>query len=258
MFLLSAVALLSLAFPSPASVALRKSFSLKGRPEIRVVSNNADVRVYASDRKDIEAVLYTDRTIPSDAIIDRKVGNLVELDVRLPRAGLSQDSTVLELKIPRDCDVDVHSRNGSIMVKGADGRLILHTDKGNIEALGIGGTLDVESGHGDLQVDGTVSAASLHTGTGNIAVQIDHGSRMSSGWVVRTGDGNVDLRLPEGFSTDLDVQSGDGNVRLDFPMAMVGGGQQSRVRGPINGGGQHLEVHSDKGNIMVRKISGSV
>ena len=79
-----------------------------------------------------------------------------------------------------------------------------------------------------------------------------------SGWAVRTGDGNVDLRLPEDFSMDLDVQSGDGNVRLEFPLAMVGGGQQSRVRGPINGGGQHLEVHSDKGNIMVRKTSGSV
>jgi hypothetical protein len=63
MFLLSAVTLLSLAFPSPASVAWHKSFSLKGQPEIRVASSNADVRVYASDRKDIEAVLYTDRTI---------------------------------------------------------------------------------------------------------------------------------------------------------------------------------------------------
>ena len=50
MFLLSAVALLSLAFPSPATVAWHKSFSLNGRPEIQVASNNVDVRVYASDR----------------------------------------------------------------------------------------------------------------------------------------------------------------------------------------------------------------
>ncbi len=258
MFLLSAVALLSLAFPSPATVVWHKSFSLNGRPEIQVASTNVDVRVYASDRKDIEAVLYADRTISSDAVTDRKSGNLVKLDVRLPRAGLSQDSTVLELKIPLDCDVDVHSRNGSIIVKGAEGKLILHTDKGNIEALGVTGTLDVQSGHGDLQVDGTVTMASLHTGTGNIAAQIDPGSKMNSNWVVRTGDGNVDLRLPEDFSTDLDVNSGDGNIRLDFPMAMIGGGRQSSFRGPINGGGQHLEVHCDKGNIMLRKIAGSI
>jgi DUF4097 and DUF4098 domain-containing protein YvlB len=102
-----------------------------------------------------------------------------------------------------------------------------------------------------------VTALNLHTRTGNIAVQINPGSNMNSSGVVRTGDGNVDLQLPSDFSADLDVNAGDGNVRLDFPMAMIGGGRQSSMRGPINGGGQHLELHSDKGNIMVRKTAGS-
>jgi hypothetical protein len=160
MFLLSAVALLSLAFPSPATVAWHKSFSLNGRPEVQVASNNTDVRVYASDRKDIEAVLYADRTISSDAVTDRKSENLVKLDVRLPsqwRAGF--DSGVLELRVPLGCDIDVQSRNGSIMVKDAEGKLTLHTESGNIAALAIRGTLDIERGHGDLQVDGTVTAS---------------------------------------------------------------------------------------------------
>jgi DUF4097 and DUF4098 domain-containing protein YvlB len=258
MFLLSAVALLSLV-PSPATVAWHKSFSLNGRPEVQVVSNNTNVRVYASDRKDIEAVLYADRTISSDAVTDRKTGNLVKLDVRLPSqwtAGF--DSGVLELRVPLGCDIDVQSQDGSIMVKDADGKLTLHTESGNIAALAIRGTLDIESGHGDLQFDGTVSAVILHTRTGNIAAQIDPGSRMNSNWVLRTGGGNVDLRLPEDFFTELDVNSGDGNVRLDFPIAMVGGGGRSAVRGPINGGGRHLEVHSDKGDIRVRTITGSI
>jgi DUF4097 and DUF4098 domain-containing protein YvlB len=259
MFLLSAVALLSLGFPSPATVAWHKSFSLKGRPEIQIASNNTDVRVYASDRKDIDAVLYADRTISSDAVTHRKSENLVKLDVRLPsqwRSGF--DSGVLELRVPLGCDIDVQSRNGSIMVKDAEGKLTLHTESGNIAALAIRGTLDIESGHGDLQVDGTVTAVILHTRAGNVAVQIDPGSRMNSNWLLRTGDGNVDLRLPEDFSTELDVSSGDGNVRLNFPMAVVGGGGRSAVRGPINGGGRHLEVHSDKGDIRVRKIAGSI
>lgn len=81
---------------------------------------------------------------------------------------------------------------------------------------------------------------------------------MNSSWVLQTGDGNVDLLLPADFSADLDVNAGDGNVRREFPMAMIGGGQQSRTRGPINGGGPHLELHSDKGNIQVRKTAGSV
>jgi hypothetical protein len=51
MFLLPAVALLSLAFRSP-TVVWHKSFNLKGRPEIKIASNNVYVRVDASDRKD--------------------------------------------------------------------------------------------------------------------------------------------------------------------------------------------------------------
>jgi DUF4097 and DUF4098 domain-containing protein YvlB len=254
------IALLSLPFPTPPTVAWHKSFNLKGRSEIQVASNNADVRVYASDRKDIEAVLYTDRTISSDTVIDHESGNRVELDVKVPNqwgSGFSRNSAVFELKIPLGCDMDVRSGNGSILVKSAEGKLTLRTESGNIEALGISGTLDIESGHGDLQVDGSVTAVSLHTRTGNIAAQIDPGSKMNSNWVLRTDDGNVDLRLPADFSTDLDVNSRDGDVRVDFPRAMIGGGQ-STVRGPINGGGQHLEVHSDKGNIMVRTIAGSV
>jgi DUF4097 and DUF4098 domain-containing protein YvlB len=75
---------------------------------------------------------------------------------------------------------------------------------------------------------------------------------------MRTDNGNVDLRLPEGFSADLDVRAVDGNVRLDVPMAAVGSERKSSVRAPINGGGQHLEISSDKGNIMVRKTAGSI
>ena len=77
MFLPSAlVALLSLTFPPPPTVAWNKSFTLTGRPEIRVASNNADVRVYAVDRKDIEAVLYIDKKVSSDtlSVADRQSG----------------------------------------------------------------------------------------------------------------------------------------------------------------------------------------
>jgi len=132
------------------------------------------------------------------------------------------------------------------MVKGTQGKLAIHTENGNIEARGIRGTLNVESGNGDLQVEGTVTTLSLHARTGNVSAQINPGSKMTSSWVVQTGNGNVDLLLPADFFADLDVNAGDGNVRLEFPMARIGGGRQSRIRGPINGGGQHLELHSDK------------
>jgi hypothetical protein len=261
MFLPALVALLSVMFPSAPRVAWKKSFSLVGRPQIRVATNNLDVRVYASDRSDIEAGLYSDHTISPDVIADRQFGNCVEVDVRGPhqwRPGFGQRSVVLELKIPFQSDVEVYSGNGSVIVKDVEGDLSIHTDDGNVEALGIGGELKVESGHGDLRVNGVLTAVNLDTRAGNIAAQIDPGSKMNSAWLVRSGNGNLDLRLPENFSTDLKVETGEGNVRLDFPLATIAGKSQSSTRGPINGGGHRLELHSDKGNIMVRKSAGTI
>jgi hypothetical protein len=43
MLLLSPVALLSLAFRPPHSVAWHMSFNLKGRPETQIASNNVNV-----------------------------------------------------------------------------------------------------------------------------------------------------------------------------------------------------------------------
>jgi hypothetical protein len=131
MFLLSTlVALLSLSSTSPPAVAWHKNFSPVERPEIQVASNNADVRVYASDRKDIEAVLYTDRKISSDAVTGRQSGNRVELEVHVPNqwtGGFSQRSVILELKIPLRSDIDIRSGNGSVIVKGTQGKLTINT-----------------------------------------------------------------------------------------------------------------------------------
>ena len=127
MFLLSTlVALLSLSSPSSPIVAWHKNFNPMGRrPEIRVASNNADIRVYGSDQQDIEAVLYTDRNISSDIVTDRQSGSRVELDVHVPNqwaASFSQRSVILELKIPLGSDIDIRSGNGSVRVRGYPGQ----------------------------------------------------------------------------------------------------------------------------------------
>jgi DUF4097 and DUF4098 domain-containing protein YvlB len=263
MLLFSAlVALLSLSSPSFPVVAWHKNFSFTGRPEIRVNSNNVDCRIYGSDGRDIVAVVYTDGKISSDAVsvTDRQSGNRLELEVRVPNqsaAFFTQRSVILELRIPMDSDVDAHSGQGSVMIRDVQGNVAVHTDDGNIQTRGITGILDLESEHGDLQVDGTITTLNLYTRAGNIAALVGLRSKMRSPWVLRTGEGDIDLRLSEDFSADLDVHTGAGNVRLDFPLTMQGGGHQSSVRAPINGGGQHLEIHSDRGNIMVKKTAGS-
>ena len=76
---------------------------------------------------------------------------------------------------------------------------------------------------------------------------------MKSGWVLRTGDGNVRLRLPGDFSANLDAHTGDGHVRSDFPISTNASGERNDLRGKINGGGQTLEIRSGDGTIEIEK-----
>ena len=76
---------------------------------------------------------------------------------------------------------------------------------------------------------------------------------MSSGWLLRTGDGNILLRLPDGFAADVDVQTGDGRISVDLPVTVSGQVGGNKLRGKLNGGGMLLELRSGDGNIQLRR-----
>ena len=77
------------------------------------------------------------------------------------------------------------------------------------------------------------------------------GSRVASGWKLRTGDGNITVNLPDGIGADLDAHTGDGRMACDFTVAVSGKVEATRLRGPMNGGGPTLAVRTGDGNIKI-------
>jgi DUF4097 and DUF4098 domain-containing protein YvlB len=275
-FLLISVVLLSL---SASAEEWRKTFSTSGKPEIRIETNDADIRVSSSDRKDIEAVVTTEgyKIGPNDVrVTDRQTGDRLELEVHIPQAhfhifNVRNRYVRIELSIPRRADLDLHSGDGDIKVASVDGNLALRTGDGNVRLESSKGDVHLETGDGDVEcrefegqlkaethdgnvrAQGVFSALDLHTGDGNIEAEVGSGSKMSSAWSLRTGDGNINLRLPDGFAADLDAHSGDGKVNVDFPVTIEGSLRENTIRGKMNGGGQPLELKSGDGDISLRK-----
>lgn len=128
MFLLYLLASLLRASVSLPPVTWHKSFNLNGQPRIQVSNDNVDIRLYASNRKDVEAILYADTQISSDVrITDHQYGNLLELGVRVPgnwSTRFGGRAPILEIKVPPDSDISVHSEHGSVTARGIDGRLV--------------------------------------------------------------------------------------------------------------------------------------
>jgi DUF4097 and DUF4098 domain-containing protein YvlB len=239
-----------------------KRFPVSGRPELRVDANDGAVVIHTWDRKEIEArVTTTYWKIPSDIqVTDRQTGDRVELEIHMPRHHLfslnfGHATIKVELNVPRELRSDIRTGDGNINVDSIHGETHLATGDGRIDASSLDGSLEAKTGDGNVRVQGRFDVLNLHTGDGSIEAEIAAGSKMTSEWTVRTGDGHVTLRMPAGFSAYLDVHTGDGHIQSDLPVTISGTRlNEHELRGNLNAGGPALIVHTNDGSIRLEKL----
>ncbi|HTS66491.1 MAG TPA: DUF4097 family beta strand repeat-containing protein [Candidatus Acidoferrales bacterium] len=253
-----ASALCMAAFPALAD-QWSKTFSVGATPELRIETSDANVTLRASDRKTIEARVYTSgwRIGPGDVhVTDHQTGDLVEIEVKVPTLhfNLGNRWVKIEVEIPSATKTGVHTGDGNIRADGLHGQARLVTHDGNIDGTGFDGALEASSGDGNIRVRGKFSGLSLRSGDGNIDAEVAPGSHMAAGWTVHTGDGGVTLRLPDGFGTNLDAHTGDGRITVDMPVTAEGGIHEDSVVGKINGGGPVLTVRTGDGSVHIARL----
>jgi len=239
-----------------------KRFPISGRAELRVDANDGSVVIRTWDRKEIEArVTTTQWKIPTDVqVADHQAGDFVELEVRMTRRhtfsiNLGNRSIRVELHVPRELRSDIRTGDGSITAEALRGETHLSTGDGRIDATALDGSLEAKTGDGRIHVAGRFDVLNLHTGDGSIEADIASGSKMTSEWSVRTGDGHVTLRIPTGFSAYLDVHTGDGHIQSDLPVTVSGTRlNEHELRGNLNAGGPALIVHTNDGSIRLERF----
>jgi len=236
-----------------------KAFQVGAAPELRVETSDANVTLRAANVNAIEAHVYTTgwRIGPGDVqVIDHQTGNLVEIEVKVPRLhfNFGNHRVDIDVQIPATTKTGVHTGDGNIRADGLRGPARLTTHDGNIHGADFDGALDASSGDGNIDVRGKFSGLNLHSGDGNIVAELAPGSHMAGSWTVESGDGNVTLRLPDGFAADVDVHTGDGRITLDVPVAATGGIHENSVYGKLNGGGALLTVHTGDGSVRLARL----
>jgi hypothetical protein len=60
--------------------------------------------------------------------------------------------------------------------------------------------------------------------------------------------------LPETSAFDLDASTSGGNVSSELPVSTTGKAIRGKLRGPVNGGGKSVILHSGGGSIQVKKL----
>jgi DUF4097 and DUF4098 domain-containing protein YvlB len=240
----------------------KKQFAISGKPSLRIETNDADIRITAWDGKDISAQVVTTGYKLSDSdvrVTDHQSGDQVEIEVHRPNGvhvsmGWHERSVRIEVRVPRDADLNLHSGDGNIRVEDVRGELRIESGDGDLEVRSADGKLNAETHDGNIRAGGRFDALDLHTGDGNIDAEAEKGSNLSSSWVLRSGDGNVVLRIGEGLAADLDASTGDGHVTVDFPVTVSGSLRENDVRGKINGGGPSLQLRTGDGDIELKRM----
>jgi DUF4097 and DUF4098 domain-containing protein YvlB len=113
------------------------------------------------------------------------------------------------------------------------------------------GDVDIRTGSGNITVNGINGGFHAEAGSGDI-----HGNGSPKNmWSVRTGSGNVTLRVPSDAAFDVDISSSSGTVTLGHPVTTTVQGrvQESKksVVGKVRGGGPTISVHTGSGDVQV-------
>lgn len=237
-----------------------KTYNISGRPDLRVETSDANIRVTTWDQKTIEAKVITSRYKIGEGGIrveERQTGDSVEIDVRYPHhdfvIGWGSGRVDVIVQMPREGRVNLRTGDGKIEVAGLKGEMDLHTGDGSINLDSIDGKLHATTGDGHIQANGRFDELGLKTGDGHVDVRAGNGSSLAAGWRLETGDGSVSLEVPGDFAADVDLHTNDGHIDLDLPVQAEGRIRQNEIRGKLNGGGSLLTIRTGDGSIHLRK-----
>ena len=237
-----------------------KTYNISGKPDLRVETSDAHIRVTTWDQNTIEAkVITTHYKIGEGGIRveERQTGDSVEIDVHYPHHNFNVEwgshKVDIIIQMPREGKVNLRTGDGKIDVAALKGDIDLHTGDGSINLDGVDGRLHATTGDGHIEASGRFDELGLKTGDGHVDVRARNGSSLAAGWRLETGDGSVSLEVPGDLAADVDLHTSDGHIDLDMPVTTEGKIRQNEVRGKLNGGGSLLTIHTGDGSIHLRK-----
>ena len=255
-----------------------KTYTVSNRANVRVETDDGSVVVTTGDTKEVEfRVEYQGYTLEKSLHIEsNQHGDEVELVARIPHGFHISLGTMrrlhIEVRMPKDADlqvrtgdgsikannlsgnIDLHSGDGALTVGSLKGTIRMHTGDGSIEANDLDGKCDASSGDGRIRLSGRFDVLSAKSGDGNITVDALHGSKLDSSWSIISGDGHVDVAVPPDLPANIEASSGDGRITTDIPITMEGAMSKSRIHGKMNGGGSTLTIHTGDGAIHLKQV----
>lgn len=200
---------------------------------------NGGIRVLGWDGSD---VLVRSRVAAQAPRMDEAQALMDEIEVRTsgnriraegPRTGRREGWSVsYEIFVPRSMDLDLETTNGGIQVADVSGDIRFDATNGGV-------TLD--------RLAGDVRGS---TTNGGLQVSLAGDRWQGEGMDVETTNGGVTVRVPEGYSAQLQAGTTNGGMEVDFPVT-IQGRVGRRLNATLGDGGAPIRITTTNGRVRL-------
>jgi hypothetical protein len=171
-----------------------------------------------------------------------------------------------------DGELNARTSGGGVTLERGKGKATVRTSGGPIRIADAAGDVDAFTSGGPISIEGNLGRVRARTSGGPILIRDASGAvdAATSGGPVTaslagqpkeecrltTSGGGIDVTLAKNIHMDLDASSSGGGVWTNFPIGFSDDRHPSQLRGPLNGGGPLLYLHTSGGGIRVRRADG--
>jgi len=153
----------------------------------------------------------------------------------------------------RNCEgsLKVRTSGGDIEVAGGSGSVNGETSGGRVTVKDFHGPARVGSSGGGITLENVAGKVDGSTSGGSISARFS--SPPSDEVKLKTSGGGVTLHVPENSAFNLDASTSGGSVASELPVTVVGKIARGHLKGPVNGGGKSVVLHTSGGSIHVKE-----
>ncbi len=161
----------------------------------------------------------------------------------------------LELKVPRQVNVDLDGYKPDIKVTGVRGDVFVKSYKAPMLIESTTGSIRIDTYKEMLRLHDVSITHDLSVKSYKADVEID-ARALGQSARIENYKGDIILRVPADTGMDLDFDGGRrASFHSDFALASNSGYSSSRVRSTINKGGTRVNLQTEKGTVELRKAT---
>ena len=254
------------------------TFEAPSGRSMRIDNGNGRTRVIGEDREDIGVCIEKRARAESDDAAQHLVGDIqlvaketngvLHLEVQTPRRWNRHGNAHLEVRVPRELEIDVAANNGKVCIEGIRSRVSARSSNGSVRVSDVVGDVDVttsnakvcchcicgrltaRSSNGKIELDEHRGSVDASTSNGLIRASLDEIGK--DGVVLATSNGRIVLDLPEQVDAEVDLRVDNGVIRTLRQLETRSGEDTGRLRGRIGRGGTQIKLRTSNGTISLR------